>query len=67
MSSEYSPVQSDYRKARVLSYDPNNQMVALEYLSSTILDIERTHSEIQEGKFGMQESETVVQSDVSVI
>ena len=66
MNCEYSPVQSDYRKARVLSYDPNNQMVALEYLSDTIQNINQTQSGINEGRFGMEETERIVQSNVSV-
>ncbi|KAI6654181.1 E3 ubiquitin-protein ligase TRIM71-like [Oopsacas minuta] len=62
MNSDYSPVQSDYRRAKVLSYDPNNQMVRMEYVSDTINSINQTLSELNEGKFGLEDLDCVTQS-----
>ena len=43
--SEYSPVQSESRTATVLSYDPSNQNVQLEYVKDAFRDIQDTFSE----------------------
>ena len=40
LSSGYSPVQSDFRSAIVLRYNPSNQNVQLEFVKVTIRDMQ---------------------------